>query len=51
MINDLRTLSIIDNNKNVIFLSTPGVGKTHLAIESSTYLFAFKIADALFHLE
>lgn len=32
MINDLRTLRFIDNNENVIFLGTPGVGKTHLAI-------------------
>lgn len=51
MINDLRTIRFIDNNENVIFLSTPGVGKTHLAIESSAYPFAFKIADTLFHLE
>ena len=31
-INDLRTLRFIDNAENVIFLGTPGVGKTHLAI-------------------
>lgn len=31
-INDLRTLRFIDNNENVVFLGTPGVGKTHLAI-------------------
>lgn len=31
-INDLRTLRFIDNKENVIFLGTPGVGKTHLAI-------------------
>lgn len=32
MIDDLRTLRFIGNNENVIFLGTPGVGKTHLAI-------------------
>ena len=32
MIDDLRTLRSIGNSKNVIFLGTPGVGKTHLAI-------------------
>ena len=32
MINDSRTLRFIDNKENVIFLGTPGVGKTHLAI-------------------
>lgn len=32
MINDLRTLRFIDNKENVIFLGTPGVRKTHLAI-------------------
>ena len=31
-INELRTLRFIDNAENVIFLGTPGVGKTHLAI-------------------
>ena len=31
-INELRILRFIDNNENVIFLGTPGVGKTHLAI-------------------
>lgn len=31
-INELRTLRFIDNNENLIFLGTPGVGKTHLAI-------------------
>ena len=31
-INELRTLRFVDNNENVIFLGTPGVGKTHLAI-------------------
>ena len=32
LIDDLRTLRFIGNNENVIFLGTPGVGKTHLAI-------------------
>ena len=32
MIDDLRTLRFIGNNENIIFLGTPGVGKTHLAI-------------------
>ena len=32
VIDDLRTLRFIGNNENVIFLGTPGVGKTHLAI-------------------
>ena len=32
MIDDLRTLRFIGNSENVIFLGTPGVGKTHLAI-------------------
>jgi len=31
-IDDLRTLRFIDNKENVVFLGTPGVGKTHLAI-------------------
>lgn len=31
-INELRILRFIDNNENVIFLDTPWVGKTHLAI-------------------
>lgn len=31
-INDLRNLRFIDNAENVIFLGTPAVGKTHLAI-------------------
>lgn len=31
-IEDLKTLRFISNNENVIFLGTPGVGKTHLAI-------------------
>lgn len=30
-INDLRTLRFIENKENVVFLGTPGVGKTHLA--------------------
>lgn len=29
---DLRTLRFIENKENVVFLGTPGVGKTHLAI-------------------
>ena len=32
VIDDLRTLRFIGNNENIIFLGTPGVGKTHLAI-------------------
>ena len=32
MINDLRTLRFIENKENVVFMGTPGVGKTHLAI-------------------
>ena len=32
MIDDLRTLRFLSNNENVIFLGTPGVEKTHLAI-------------------
>lgn len=31
-IDDLRSLRFIENNENVVFLGTPGVGKTHLAI-------------------
>lgn len=31
-IDDLRTLRFIENKENVVFLGTPGVGKTHLAI-------------------
>lgn len=31
-INDLRTLRFIENKENVVFMGTPGVGKTHLAI-------------------
>ncbi len=30
IIDDLKTLRFISNNENVIFLGTPGVGKTHL---------------------
>jgi len=32
VINDLRTMRFIHNNENIIFLGTPGVGKTHLSI-------------------
>lgn len=32
VIDDLRTLRFIGNNENIIFLGTPGVGKTHLAV-------------------
>lgn len=32
IINDLRTMRFIYNNENIIFLGTPGVGKTHLSI-------------------
>ena len=31
-INDLRTLRFVENKENVVFMGTPGVGKTHLAI-------------------
>lgn len=31
-INDLRTLRFMSNAENIVFLGTPGVGKTHLAI-------------------
>ena len=30
-INDLRNLKFIENKENVVFMGTPGVGKTHLA--------------------
>ena len=32
VINDLRTLRFMSNAENIVFLGTPGVGKTHLAI-------------------
>ncbi len=32
VMNDLRTLRFITNAENIVFLGTPGVGKTHLAI-------------------
>ena len=29
---DLKNLRFIQNNENIVFMGTPGVGKTHLAI-------------------
>lgn len=33
---DLATLRFIENNENIIFCGTPGVGKTHLAVAIGT---------------
>lgn len=31
VMNDLRTLRFVDNAENIVFLGTPGVGKTHFS--------------------
>lgn len=29
---DLKSLRFVENNQNILFVGTPGVGKTHLAV-------------------